>query len=288
MSRVSDENLLQQEEDLLREPEGSANVAVTPEVTPEAPAEPEPEKMLRVQLKDGRQFVGKTQEEIIDALADAAEAAQTPQATQAAQVQEVRRKIRYQEASHRPDPDESYDHQKYVNLMFGGPNGEKPDPFRARAYQDRFYYGLAPEEDPSEAFRFMLKRVDKWDVNSEVAEFQRLNGTTDKDGNPVPLRLSQEDSQTLMKAMSATGQDITTMGLNGMYHALKSQRLIQGPVQTSNVQYEDIRRVSRGATAPRATGGGSSQQATTGMSKTAQELNEMSASDLQAYINKLR
>ena len=215
--------------------------------SPEEIAEPEPEaeKLLRVRLRSGKEYIGKTERELLEQLAADNDRLGTELESRPAQEAEVRGKVRYQQEHVKP---EGYDDQHYLDLL-----GE--DTLAARRYQDRYYYGLDENEDPAEAFRFTYRQADKIADTLEVTEFHRSH---------PDIKLSNDDASLVLRTLDKKELEFTAFNLGAVYNELITQgRLTPQRPAAAGAVYEDIALggnpappVSRGRGGPRAPGGG--------------------------------
>jgi len=238
-------------------------------------AETEEKKVLRVQLRNGRSYTGETERDIMQAMADDFERYQTDMETRSRQEGEARGKIRYQQ-EHQPVVSGEWDAQKYLDLL-------GKDPMAARRYQDKFYLGMSDDEDPAQVVRFSYQVADRIADTLEISEFQRMNA--DKDGKTISM--SEGDAQALLRRIDQEGLQLTARNLNAVYHEMvrAGSIQIQQPEQTAQYEDIDLRPKSRGAGAPRATGGGSAAQTSTRFSK---DLNTMTQEEIVKEIARLQ
>jgi hypothetical protein len=250
--------------------------AAEPEVPAIEAAPAEEEKTYRIRLRDGEEITGKTKDELLQALAERHDQLKADSTTRTAQAQEVRGKLEYQQEN---KPREPWNDQKYLNLLGS-------DPMEARRYQDRYYYNLDDDEDPAEAFRQSYQVSDRILDTLAVTEFRR--SLKDAEGNQIFP--AEGDAEKILQQISKENLPLTPRNLTAMYHELVSQRKIAPGSRaevTATSQYEDINYRqqaprSRGATAPKGTGGGS---ATT--TQRTKNYEAMSAEELRKEFERL-
>ncbi len=218
---------------------------------PEAPPEEAaagPEKQFRVKLRNGKEYTGKSEREILLAMADEQDRMAMDLEDRTRQNLEASGKYRYQE-DHTPPPvkpGEKWDPQVYFDLL-------AKDPMEARRYQDHWYYGVAEGEDPAAMFRFAYSMTDKIADTLEVADFHRQN---------PDLKLSELETAMVLRRLDAEHLTLEARNLDMVVRTLQREGRIVPRGTPGNVEYEDIqlgqpaKPASRGATAQRGTGGG--------------------------------
>lgn len=234
--------------DQVEEPVADLNALETELSEPETPAEDTPteaEKMLRIKLRNGKEYTGKTEREILQALTEDHERMLTDMETRSTQTTEVRGKVKYQQERG------PFNGQKYLDML-------GTDPMQAIDYAFRHYLGMAEDEDPAQALRVAVDTTDKIQDAFVASEFMRQH---------QDVRFSQEDSVRLLSEFDKRDLDVNVFNMNAIYYDLVNRGAIspikvdQRQTQNNSVQYEDIQFAqpkveSRGKSAPKVTGGG--------------------------------
>ncbi len=250
-----------------QDPDGPPEELIIPEeAVAETPAEeveaaaPEQEKLLRIRIRStGKEYVGKTDREILTQLAADQERMGADLESRESERTEVRGKARYQQEHAKP---EGYDDQHYLDLL-------GKDTLAARRYQDRYYYGMSEDEDPAEAFRFTYRQADRVEDSMQIYEFKRLNPDL-----AAVLETNDDAAQLVLKAIDKEDLEINSRNLAAITRELIARgRIAPTPKQPAAASYEDIslgetpppqpqRPVSRGQSGPRGTGGGAREAST--------------------------
>lgn len=264
----------EQNEEILGEPEGLAPEGEQPQT--ETPQEQAPEeKLLRVTVRaTGKQYVGKTERDIMQQMEDDLARMSADAQTRESQAREVRGKVQYQQ-----ERGEAYDDQKYLDLL-------GKDTMAARRYQDRFYYGMGEDEDPAIAFRMTYETADRIRDTLEIAEFKRT--TLGPDGKPIAM--SEQEASAVLQEIDRSGMQLNAGNLASVYYRLMGNGVIQRPQGDGNQKFEDIelRPRSRGEGAPRGTTGSGASTTQSGLigGKTMAEIEAMPKAELDAFMRK--
>lgn len=270
------EDELNLNEEVLGEPD--LEPAPEGEPTPEGESTPD-EKLLRVTVRaTGKQYVGKTERDIMSQMEEDMERMHADAATRDAQAREVRGKVQYQQERQ----GEQWDAQKYLNLL-------GTDPMEARRYQDRHYYGMGEDEDPAEAVRHAYTFADKMNDVVQMADFQRMN----KGPDGKPLQMSEDDAKQFLIEFDRRNLVPTALNFTAVYRDMISRGQLKEAAVPTNAQYEDIelKPKSRGEGAPRGTGGAGPSETRTRQDmvggKTMAEIEAMPKPEFDKFMRKL-
>jgi hypothetical protein len=244
---------------------------------PKSDETPEPETLLRVRLRSGKEYTGKTERDILQALVSDHEKAQADLETRDKQIQEVQGKVRYQE-ERRGD---AWDPQKYLDLL-------GTDPMEARRYQDRFYYGVEEDVDVQTKLR------NSQEINEQIFDSIQIHNFKRTFADPVTGKLpafSEEDAAMLFGAIDNAKDTLTTENLLKHYYTLEAAGRVKSyrpnVPNMNNAQYNDIqfgdqsKPESRGKNAPKVPGSGGKPQA-----EATPDLESMTLDQLREYARK--
>lgn len=241
---------------------------------PSTPDEPASEKLLRIQLRNGKIYTGKTERELLQQLVQAQENADVHIKDREEQIREMRGKVQHVQVN-QPQSG-AWDAQKYLDLLGS-------DPMEARRYQDQHYYGLQDGENAAEMFKFSYELSDRVADTIAVTEFHRAN--PDFPGG-------QEASVALLKRVEDEGLALNPRNLASCYRDMVREGAIQpnspspqqGSEEFEDLQFNEVKVVqpkpqSRGkqaAPAPRSAGNPGSSTTT--------DYENMPMSDLEKLV----